>query len=262
MDLHAMTITITILGSGTAIPVNGRAPASVLWQRKDDADLFEIGPGTLLRLREQGINFQSLRNIFLTHLHSDHTLDLVTLIQANDCIPDPGRQEPLTITGCKGTQSFFAQLMEAFPGISPVKYPFRIDEKTEGSWQAGDVKVKSALTGHTSSSLAYRIESDEGVFVYSGDAVLSDALVDLCTNADLAVCDCSYPASIESPDHMNTTEVGHLAARAGIKTLVPTHFYPQVLAADIKGEIRQHYSGQILPAIDGMVLRIPSRKHE
>jgi ribonuclease BN (tRNA processing enzyme) len=255
-----MTITITILGSGTAIPVSGRAPAAVLWQGDDETILFDIGPGTLLRLNEQGVDFQSLRKIFLTHLHSDHTLDLVTFVQANDCIPAPGRQVSLSITGCKGTQSFFNKLMEVFPGITPENYPFRITEKAAESWQEGRIKVRTALTGHTPFSLAYRIESDEGIFVYTGDAILSDTLIDLCRHADLLICDCSYPANIQSPDHMNTTAVGQLAAKAEVKCLAPTHFYPQVLAVDIKAEIRQHYSGPILLATDGMKLKIPPRE--
>lgn len=256
-----MTITITILGSGTAFPVRSRAPAGILWQCDDKVILFDIGPGTLLRLNEQGVDFQSLREIYLTHLHSDHTLDLVTLVQANDCIPAPGRQVPLSITGCKDTQLLFTKLMEVFPGIAPRNYPFKIIERAAESWQEGRIKVRTALTGHTSFSLGYRVESDEGIFVYTGDAVLSDTLISLCQNADLLICDCSFPASIHSPDHMNTTAVGQLAASAEVKCLVPTHFYPQVLATDIAAEIRHHYSGSILLATDGMKIKIPNGEH-
>lgn len=255
-----MTITITILGSGTAIPVRGRAPAALLWQSGDETILFDIGPGTLLRLKEHGVDFQSLNTIFLTHLHSDHTLDLVTLIQANDCLPAPGRHAPLAITGCKRTQSFFAKLMEVFPGIEPKNYPLKISEKAEEAWQEGSLMVRTALTGHTPFSLAYRIESEDGVFVYTGDAVLSDALIDLCQKADLLICDCSYPASIQSPDHMNAAAVGQLAANAQVKHLVPTHFYPQALAADIETEIRRYYSGPISLATDGMEIKISNGK--
>ncbi len=253
-----MTTTVTILGSGTAIPIRGRAPAAVLWQGSEKTILLDIGPGTLLRLEEQGVNYQTLSDIFLTHLHSDHTLDLVTLLQANDCIPSPGRQVPLSITGCKGIQSFFIKLMEAFPGIEPANYPFRIVERSADTWQEGRFKIRTALTGHTPFSLAYRVESDEGIFVYTGDAILSDNLIDLCLDADLLICDCSYPASIQSPDHMNTTAVGQLAGSAGVKFLVPTHFYPQALDSNITAEIKRHYSGPILPATDGMKLRIPT----
>jgi ribonuclease BN (tRNA processing enzyme) len=256
-----MTITITILGSGTAYPVRGRAPAAVLWQGDDETFLFDIGPGTLLRLIEQGVDFQSLKKIFLSHLHSDHTLDLVTFVQANDCIPAPGRQAPLSITGCKGTRSFFTKLMEAFPGITPENYPFEITERAAESWQEGRIKVKTALTGHAPFSLAYRIETAEGIFVYTSDAVLSDSLTDLCRHADFLLCDCSFPASIQSADHMNTSAVGRLAADAEVKNLVPMHFYPQVLASDIKAEIRQYFSGTILPATDGMQLKLPLWEH-
>jgi ribonuclease BN (tRNA processing enzyme) len=257
-DLLGMTTTVTILGSGTAIPIRGRAPAAVLWQGSEKTILLDIGPGTLLRLEEQGVNYQTLSDIFLTHLHSDHTLDLVTLLQANDCIPSPGRQVPLSLTGCKGTQSFFAQLMDVFPGIAPAKYPFRIIEKTAESWRDGQLQVRTALTGHTPFSLAYRVESPDGIFVYTGDAVLTDSLINLCQNADLLICDCSYPAGVQSPDHMNAIAVGQLAASANVKCLIPTHFYPQALDSNITAEIKRHYSGPILPATDGMKLRIPT----
>jgi ribonuclease BN (tRNA processing enzyme) len=253
-------MTITILGSGTAIPVHDRAPAAVLWQSGEETILFDIGPGTLLRLEAQGVDFRALQKIFLTHLHSDHTLDLVTFLQANDSLPEPGRLAAVSLTGCKGTQEFFTKLMEVFPGISSRTYSFSLHERGVDSWQEGGFEVTTALTCHTPSSLAYRIDSSEGSFVYTGDAVLNEGLIELCRGVDLLICDCSFPAEIHSPDHMNAHDVGVLAAKAGVVCVVPTHFYPQALASDIESQIRQSYSGRIILASDGLHLEIRSGK--
>ncbi|MDA4629685.1 hypothetical protein NZA98_00900, partial [Escherichia coli] len=53
--------------------------------------------------------------------------------------------------------------------------------------------IETALTGHTDNSLAFRLEANGRVFVYSGDAIESAALAGLARKADLFACECSFP---------------------------------------------------------------------
>ena len=71
---------LTILGSGTGVPLPQRSPAGVLVQIGATPLLFDLGPGTIPRLNAVGVSYRDLEHVFLTHLHPDHTLDLVMLL--------------------------------------------------------------------------------------------------------------------------------------------------------------------------------------
>ncbi len=242
---------IIILGAGTAIPSLGFSPASILLRTNLSEALIDIGPGTLQRAAQFGVEYLKVDTIFLSHLHSDHTLDLVTLLQVNDSTPGEARLTDLQIYGCAGTKAWYGKLMDAYPGISPLSYSLTISENGQSSWLWGGVKVSTVLTGHTESSLAYRFDGAHGSFIYSGDAVFSDGLINFCLDSDLLVCECSFPEGWATPDHLTSNEVGELAQRAGVKHLVITHRYPPAIENDIAEQISRYYNGKITLAADG-----------
>src|SRR5512133_2189862 len=143
-----LAMEIVILGAGTAIPSLGLSPASILVHTETDEALIDIGPGTLQRAAQFGVNYLKLDTIFLTHLHSDHTLDLVTFFQVNDSTPNETRLTPLKIYGCLGTKAWYKKIMQAYPGISPISYSLKIKENGQNSWSWGGLKISSILTGH------------------------------------------------------------------------------------------------------------------
>ena len=249
-------ITITILGAGTAIPSIGYSPAAVLMQSESVTALFDMGPGALQRLLEAGVNYRSLQTLFFTHLHPDHTLDLVTFLQATDSIPAPGRVLPLSITGCKGIESFYKSLLKCFPGIAPRTYPLQFREVGASQFKLGQLTISSTLTGHTPNSVAYRVDSPDGSFVYTGDAIESESLSLFCQGVDLLICECSFPQGVLPSDHMNAESVGRLANQAHTGKLIATHFYPQALKVDLLLQIGQYYSGPVLLAKDGMKIKL------
>lgn len=248
-----MAMEVVILGAGTAIPFLGYSPASILLRTQSQDALIDIGPGALQRAAQFGVEYLGIKTLFLTHHHSDHTLDLVTFLQANDSNPDGTRLAPLQIYGCLGTKAWYEKLMQAYPGISPSSYKLTIAENGQSSWFWSGLKVSTILTGHTETSLAYRFDGQEGSFIYTGDAVFSEELVIFSSNADLLVCECSFPTGWKTTDHMRAAEVGELAQRAGVKQLAVTHRYPPSLRADISFQIGEFYSGRITIAKDGSV---------
>ncbi|MHC1783614.1 MAG: MBL fold metallo-hydrolase [Anaerolineaceae bacterium] len=242
---------ITILGAGTAIPTINRSPTSILFETGITTALIDIGPGTLQRAALHNVDYLELRNIFLTHLHPDHTLDLVSLLQINESTPEVIRTTPLDIFGCSGTMSWFDSLMVAFPGLYPSTYSLSISEfgKARRNWE--DFQVTTMLTHHTDSSLAYRFDHPEGSFVFTGDAIFSDELSQLCSGVDLLISECSFPADWKTTEHMNSETVGYLAKCANPKHLVLTHLYPPAINTNIKMEIAKQYQGEITMALDG-----------
>lgn len=248
-----------MLGAGTAIPAPNRSQASLLVRLEGADFLFDIGPGTVNRLAAHGIDPFNLQHIYLTHLHPDHTLDLATLLQNLVSTPERIRTEPLFLTGCRGTLDFFAWMMRLYPDIIPDGYRFQLRELDETRIELEGATITTTYSGHTSVSLSYRLDAPDGSLVYTGDCAPSASLTEFCAEADLLVCECSFPSGWPTDDHMDADALGRLAAEAGVKHLVATHLYPPALNADIPAQIRKHYPGPVSIALDGACFSLPER---
>ncbi len=91
-----MSFSVTILGSGGAIPTARRNPSSQYVQCNDRHILIDCAEGTQMQLRRFGIKLQKIQHILITHLHGDHYFGLVGLISTMHLL---GRNQGLTIYG-------------------------------------------------------------------------------------------------------------------------------------------------------------------
>jgi ribonuclease Z len=94
--LHTVRFAVTILGSGAAIPANGRNPSSQLVEIRNHLLLLDCGEGTQMALRKFVPGIQRISHIFISHLHGDHFYGLVGLISSFHLL---GRINPLHIYG-------------------------------------------------------------------------------------------------------------------------------------------------------------------
>jgi len=81
-------------------------------------------------------------------------------------------------------------------------------------------------------------------------------LVNLAEQADIFICECSFPGDGASSDHLAAGQVGWLAQVAGVKRLVLVHLYPPALKVDLISLVREEYSGQAEIATDGLALSL------
>ncbi|MGC8787456.1 MAG: MBL fold metallo-hydrolase [Anaerolineae bacterium] len=244
-------IKVTVLGAGTALPWPERSAPGHLVQFGNTALLFDIGPGTVARLAQAGVGYSDVEYVFVTHLHPDHVLDLAALIQANSCTPGWMREKALHLAGCQGLAAFYQGLLALFPDIAPQTYGVNVRELGTERIAYAHWTIETCLTGHTATSLAYRLEANGRAIVFSGDATLSPALIHLARQADLLVCECSFPGDDGGPDHLAARQVGRLALEAGAKRLAVVHLYPVALQADVLSVIGEEYVGPIWIAHDG-----------
>jgi ribonuclease BN (tRNA processing enzyme) len=247
---------LTVLGAGTCVPVAGFSAPGYLLEFSGVSLLLDAGPGTLGRLPAHDFNYQDLRNILITHLHPDHSLDLLTMIQALGATPGWTRTDELNLIGCSGLRDFIQRQLEIFPDIGPETFSLNTIELEVGTTQFPGWSLKSALTGHTPSSLAFRIDADQKSIVYTGDVANPESLIDLCQNADLLICECSFPDSDHSDDHLNTYQVGTLAHASQVKSVLLTHLYPPAIHSDIVKQVQRHFSGTVEKARDGMIVSL------
>ncbi len=249
-------IQLTILGAGTGVPLPQRSPAGVLVQIGATPLLFDLGPGTIPRLDAAGVSYRDLEYVFLTHLHPDHTLDLVMLLQALHYTPGFTRERALHLFGCPGTQALYEGLLRVYPSLAPRAFELTIRELGAERLAFSAWTIETAPSGHTATSLAYRIEAEGKVLVYTGDATENPALIEIAREADAFVCECAFPRGYATDDHMTADAVGRVARAAKVKRVVLNHLYPPALEVDVVAQVRAEYAGEIIIAEDGTRVQV------
>ena len=246
-----------ILGSGTAVPHPRRGTAGNLVRRSGATILIDTGLGTLQKLAILGISPAEPDAVAFTHLHLDHTAELAPLLF---CLRNVGigRTKTLTLLGAPGLRDFYERLRRMYGSwVEPEGYPLEIEEISDRPVSLGSLVLTGFPVMHTPQSLAFRVE-DPGTgkaAAFSGDTDLCEGLVAAARDADVAVFECSFPDEHKVEGHLTPGEAGTAASSARVRKLVLTHFYPECEGADILGQCRATFSGEIILAED--LLRIP-----
>ncbi|MCE1195340.1 MBL fold metallo-hydrolase [bacterium] len=246
------SLSVTVLGSGTCVPLAGRGASGYLVRAGGANILVDAGSGTLTRLAQLGLCHRDIGFVLVSHLHPDHSLDLAALLHANGATPGYSRSSPLAIAGCRGLSALLDKLIEAYDCIRPEGYALEIRElgEEEMSLPAG-IELTARLNGHTEESLSFRFNYEGRSLVYSGDASARGGLAELARGADLLVCECSLPDAMAVPDHLCPAEVGKIAREAGVGRVILTHLYPQALESGAREEVEQVFGGPVGLAYDG-----------
>ena len=250
---------VTILGSGTCVPSVKRSACAVLITTGRAVIVMDCGPGTMRRLTEKGTAVTDVTHVFFSHFHPDHTGELATFIFANKYPDQNRRQRPLTFIAGEGFTTFYHHYKSVYGHwIELPPDQFRLVEMAAAGGAINDFadfSVAARPVAHNPESLAYKITGADGkTIVYSGDTDFSENLAALAKGADLLICEAAYPAEYKVPGHLTPPEAGLIAARAGVRSLVLTHFYPECDQADMLGQCRQNWSGPLALAEDLMVV--------
>ena len=278
---------ITCLGTGSPESHARRASSGYLVEVGDDKILLDCGGGIVSRLIETGIMPRDITHLFFTHLHSDHMMDYARLIHA---AWDEGKIEmpiwgpaPLAEITEKlfGKEGVFAtdltarcefegsqEVWMARGGAIPRPWPKpQVTQIQPGfSYQAENWTLSTCIAPHAQPYLdcmAFRIETADKSFVYSGDSALCEPVEALCDKADLLIHWC-YRLSYET-DFPTVTEfspcageIAEMAERAGIKQVLLSHIRKHMDEADhhksMLAEAKAHFSGRIDIAEDLMTI--------
>jgi len=251
---------ITFLGTGTGLPNRERAPSGLLAQLGQGRLLFDSGSGTVGRLVAAGVEPAELDFLYYTHLHTDHTADLIPLLQVFDLAR---RDRDLHLTAPFDFWPFLDGQLALQPWTRPTRYeiirhPAETSPYSPASSPATGPgwTVSAAPTHHSLHSLGYRLESEGKVMAYSGDAKDCAELVELGRDADVLILECSYPDQLAHGDHLCPAQAGQIAVRASAQHLVLTHLYPVCDASEIEAQSRKVFAGRVTVAHDGLVLDV------
>ncbi len=244
---------LIVIGSGTGALSAKRGPSGYVVLVNGETWLVDGGTGTLRKCLEAGISYRDIDRVFYTHLHPDHTIDLVPLLFATRHTPGFARTRPLRFYGPRGFKKFFKTFTDLFgTGITDVEYEIEVMELSEDRFSVNGVSVQTALMAHSKGAIGYRWEWQGKTLVYSGDTDYCEAVVDLAQRADVLVLECSFPDDQKVAGHLTPSDAGRIAALAEAKQLVLTHFYGPCEAVDVIAACRAFYSGTVIKAWDLM----------
>jgi ribonuclease Z len=242
-------IEITLLGTGSPMVDANRAGPSTLVRAGGQLFLVDCGRGALMRAAAVGVGAANLTALLLTHLHSDHITDLgdvITTRWVTTLVPTP-----LPVIGPPGTAAVVAATLAALaPDISyrvahhaDITEPptVEVHEYTEGpAWDHDEVQIRVAPTDHrpVEPTIGFRIEYDGASVVLAGDSVPCTSLDELAAGAGALVATVirkdlvAQVAQQRLKDildyHSSVEQAGATATRAGVGTLILTHYVPAI----------------------------------
>ncbi|MES3161311.1 MAG: MBL fold metallo-hydrolase [Halorubrum sp.] len=220
---------LTVLGSGTAMPVPERVQAGYLLDDGDRSLLVDCGSGVLGRLSGTATGYEGVSTVLLTHHHLDHVADLLPLVKARWL----AGEEHLEVVGPSGTKALVDGLLDVH-GYLDGRIDLAVREVSPAaSFTAGGFGVAARETRHSMPCLAYRfappgsnVDPAEGPLTLSGDSEAFAGLARFADGSDVLVHDCSFPDGIDVSNHPTPTTLGESLTAVDVETLLLSHLYP------------------------------------
>lgn len=270
---------LVLLGTkGGPTPSRFRAPASNLLVVDGRPFVVDCPDGVAERLVRAGVSLDTLSDIFISHHHSDHVAGLGALL---NLAWGSGLRTPVTVYGPEPMARVLAAQLAANAvdvelrvheeGRPPLAPLIAAREVREGAiLETPQVRVRAAPVDHyTVPARAYRFDTPDRSFVFSGDTRPSDALIALARGADVLVHEVMLVGALggindgNAPNlmdhllrsHTTSEELGRVAAAAGVRTLVLSHLVPAlptITDAMWTEGVRRHFHGEIIVGRDMM----------
>jgi ribonuclease BN (tRNA processing enzyme) len=240
-------------------------------QSETTAIVVDCGSGVVSKLQAV-CDPRRLDAVVISHLHSDHTLDLVALRYGLKYAP-PGPVPPIPLYMPPDSHDFLARLGEVFAIGAEAHAEFwadTLDIREYGEYPErgeplviGDLSLTFAPMKHYVPVWAIRIEElpTGRVLTYSADTGPAAPLAEFAAGSDLLLCEATLLAQSPGSDpaywgHLTATEAGEIATAAGVKQLVLTHLWEELGFEHYLAAGRAAFAGEVARARSGLVFTI------
>jgi ribonuclease BN (tRNA processing enzyme) len=271
-------LSITVLGSGGPIANPARASSGcIVWLDNVPRLLVDAGGGTFVRLGELRVDVPLIDIVFLTHTHIDHSGGLAPVVMSAYM---QGRTTRLRVVGPTGRDMHpgcerFVDLLFGRNGAWSYMHTFDgfgIDAREVPSTPVGDTRtlvleddaltIQSVAVPHgMMPSVAYRIDYAGASVAFTGDIQRLDrGFIDLASGCDMLVHDQAVPERQVAHSHLHTkpSETARIAREVGCRTLVLTHFMPEI-EAELDAAVQtvvENFPGRVVVAHDRMTIDV------
>ena len=252
---------LTILGGSAAGANPGQGCSGYLVESGPTRIVLDLGAGTFPELRRHA-DFRCVDAIVLSHLHLDHTLDVLALRYALAYNPvSPGRRLPLWLP--PGGIDFLDRLATALSDQSESCHYFSVFDAREYdpdiALRIGELHLRFQPTVHYIPCWATRVSNGGGRdLVYTADAGPTSDLVPFSERAAVMIAEDTQQGMTQEPvatrGHMTPTEAGTLARNAEVNMLILSHVWAEndPLLAVYEAEVT--FGGRVILATPGFQL--------
>jgi ribonuclease Z len=292
-ELEDGEMRVTVLGSGNPWVTKAQASASILVEvgnPERDLIVFDLGSGSLANFAGLGLPVNKLDKVFITHLHADHTADLITLfgsyrktgrVDRGVSVWGPSGSEPrlgtrhfaeAILEACAwDTESYRSMAAAESEEMPVVEFDYR---ETQVVYEANGVTITAFPVIHAiDGAVGYRLDYAGLTFVHSGDTRPGWPLVRACEGGvDLLIHECFPPPAtmaevagisvekatvIVNAAHTTPITAGKVfdlvqPRMAGLwHTIVAPQIVPQVFA-----ELQKVYDGPVVQTQDLTVFNV------
>ena len=275
-------IHLQVLGSGGPIADDERSSAAYLvWQDGRSRVMIDAGGGAFLRFGEAGARFDELDHIAISHFHTDHSADLITLLKTGYFSE---RQRPLGISGPSGDGTFpsldafldsmigpdgaYAYLggyLDGSQGLVRIE-PVVLDAGSRTSMPVvseDHLKITGVGVPHgIVPTVAYRVEIGDRSIVFASDQNGNDeSFARFARGADILVMHMVVPENVAGAGralHAPPGRIGEIAAAAAAESVLLSH----LMARSLRGLeanvalVRKAYDGPVHVADDLMCISL------
>jgi ribonuclease Z len=279
----AQDFKVTLLGTGNPRPVISRFGPSILVEAGREKLVFDCGRGATQRLSQLNISFSAITGLFLTHLHSDHTVGIPDFWLTGWVM---GRTTPLPVWGPEGTKAMMEHLREAY--VFDIHIRRDVDTKLpeagveviakdieEGVvYNNGGVTVTAFLVDHgeIKPAFGYRVDYGGHSVTLSGDTRPSENLIKFAQGTDVLIHEVIDPEAFEkigstdTPEqrkkiiehHTTPEQAGIVFTRVKPKLAVYSHIVPPDVP-DVIPHTRKTYAGPLEVGEDLMSIEIGNK---
>ena len=203
---------ITVLGKYVPYgQAGGGCTSGYLVKNGEDCIVLDMGSGTLSRLCA-AVDIRRIKHIFISHLHFDHTSDLLVLKYLLEEL-----SQNVNIYTHRESSQWYDILFD-HPNFNVIN----IDESTVVN--IGSMELRFLPMKHTVTDYAIIIKGEKSV-CYTGDTLFNDNILKCFEASNLVLADCSKPKGFIGP-HMNIDDAVRLSKQFPKTQIIATHQSP------------------------------------
>lgn len=254
---------VTVLGKSPAFADAGGACSGYLVQEGASTMLMDIGNGVFGKLRA-AVDYTTVDAVVVSHMHADHSLDLVPFAYALMYAPDGrAREDPVRLMVPTGGREQLRRVVGAWGGEELIEEAFDLEEYESGAvLDVADVRIRTHAVPHflphTNALELSTPRAGGGRITYGADHGPAEGLEEFAQGTDLLMVE----ATLKTPEehgprgHLTAREAGEHGRRAGARRLVVTHVSDLIDPDWVRTEAEAGFGGPVTVAAEGDVYEV------
>jgi ribonuclease BN (tRNA processing enzyme) len=255
-----MSIRLTILGKSPSWQDRDGACSGFLLEVDGFSLLIDCGSGVFAKLRRL-YDYSKIDAVIVTHLHADHTLDLVPFAYALTVGPRGGSRRP-ALHAPPGARAAWRGLCATWNSETLLEDAFDLREYDPArELELDRLRVRLQAVPHYVPTYALELRAGERRLVYSADCGPNDGIVAFARAADLLLIEATRLVDgvvdpDDPPGHLSAAQAGEIGRLAGVRRLVLTHYSDELDPAELRDAAQAAFGGPVELAAEGETYEI------